>query len=188
MRRFLCAQNGPSMICRPGNYPKRFGNEKNRATGEMIRKNKETDPPVARVAALTCRFDRFRRQSFKVFSLAQKFSLALKLTIVAEKMAVSQQPPPALVPSPDHRPTSKSLNRNPARTSRSRIPTENVVFLIFYARIRIACVSQFNDIVGSRNIYYPRIYEHPILSPAHELPEDSGCCRSLGRQLSSVGC
>ena len=34
----------------------------------MIRKNKETDPPAARVAALTCRFDQFGRQSFNLSS------------------------------------------------------------------------------------------------------------------------
>ena len=34
----------------------------------MIRKNKETDPPAARVAALTCRFDRSGSQPFKLSS------------------------------------------------------------------------------------------------------------------------
>ncbi len=34
----------------------------------MIRKNKETDPPAARVAALTCRFDQFGRSPFNLSS------------------------------------------------------------------------------------------------------------------------
>ena len=34
----------------------------------MIRKNKKTDPPAAHVAALTCRFDHFPWQSFKISS------------------------------------------------------------------------------------------------------------------------
>ena len=42
--------------------------KKHRAVGEMIRKNKETDPPAARVAALTYRFDHFPWQSFKISS------------------------------------------------------------------------------------------------------------------------
>lgn len=42
--------------------------KKHRAVGDMIRKNKETDPPAARVAALTCRFDRSGSQTFKLSS------------------------------------------------------------------------------------------------------------------------
>ena len=41
---------------------------KHRAVGDMIRKNKETDPPAARVAALTARFDPSGSQPFKLSS------------------------------------------------------------------------------------------------------------------------
>lgn len=40
----------------------------------MIRKNKETDPPAARVAALTERFDQFGWQAFKLSPSRGEFS------------------------------------------------------------------------------------------------------------------
>jgi len=55
------------MPARPQYFkPELQATEKNRATGKLIRKNKETDLPVARVAALTDRFDRFGWQPFKL--------------------------------------------------------------------------------------------------------------------------
>ena len=50
--------------------PRKIGSlpKKHRAVGVMIRKNKETDPPAARVAALTESFDQSGWQSFKLSS------------------------------------------------------------------------------------------------------------------------